>query len=119
MGSYLKKQIDDAVNRRLESAMAIAKQATFDAVCVALNREFGFGEQRLLKLAETSCSIYEELVDALNGKDDMDATFTQLDRELQQFLPTAFEPYDIRYGDVLKLFSYKKKREQILKKYGR
>ena len=94
--------------KRLEEARAVreyairryTRQQMLDFVTIALGR-MGYGEKRLKDFEQTLSAVYIEFAEAFSNdlKDDKECVYTKecLDRELQQYCGSSFEPYEKRY----------------------
>lgn len=94
--------------KRLDAARAVreyairryTRQQMLDFVTIALGR-MGYGEKRLKDFEQTLSAVYIEFAKAFTDdlKDDKECVYTKecLDRELQQYCGSSFEPYEKRY----------------------
>ena len=94
--------------KRLEEARAVreyairryTRQQMLDFVTIALGR-MGYGEKRLKDFEQTLSAVYMEFAEAFSDdlKDDKECVYTKkcLDRELQRYCGSSFEPYEKRY----------------------
>ena len=96
--AYLAR-IGQAKNEAALSAHRFTRQLMVDLVYITLNREFGFGADRLERLAVALRKTYDEYADLWNG-DTMDTEYSRgvLDSKLRQIFGEKFDSWDVRYG---------------------
>lgn len=96
--SFLKKIQAEQDRSNLET-MRFTRQNMMDVSMVALNEEFGFGEERLHRFAEKVQEVYCEYADLWNT-DTRDVTYARgkMDRALKQICGKHFLPWDERYS---------------------
>ena len=94
--------------KRLEEARAVreyairryTRQQMLDFVTIALGR-MGYGEKRLKDFELMLSAVYIEFAKAFTDdlKEDKECVYTKecLDRELQRYCGSSFEPYERRY----------------------
>ena len=96
---------DELIRKQKLHDYAVRKQTRqqmLDFTTIALGR-LGYGEKRLTEFETTLSKVYVEYCDAflLDMQDDKDMEYTKacLDRELQQYCGSKFEPFEARYYD--------------------
>lgn len=94
------KRLDAARAAREYAIRRYTRQQMLDFVTIALGR-MGYGEKRLKDFEQTLSAVYIEFAEAFSDdlKDDKECVYTKecLDRELQQYCGSSFEPYEKRY----------------------
>lgn len=80
----------------------VAKQQMFDAIILALNREFGFGPERFKRFVDAYKDSWNTICDLFNEdfSDDKEMTYskTKLDEALRQAVgDELFKPWEERY----------------------
>jgi len=77
------------------------RQLMVDVSCIALNKEFGFGADRLKRFAEAMLGIYEEYADLWNS-DTPDTEYSRaaLDAKLKQIFGDDVQTWEERYGNL-------------------
>ena len=94
------KRLDAARAAREYAIRRYTRQQMLDFVTIALGR-MGYGEKRLKDFEQMLSEVYIEFAKAFTDdlKDDKECVYTKecLDRELQQYCGSSFEPYKKRY----------------------
>ena len=94
------KRLDAARAAREYAIRRYTRQQMLDFVTIALGR-MGYGEKRLKDFEQKLSEVYIEFAKAFTDdlKDDKECVYTKecLDRELQQYCGSSFEPYEKRY----------------------
>ena len=94
------KRMDAARAAREYAIRRYTRQQMLDFVTIALGR-MGYGEKRLKDFEQKLSEVYIEFAEAFTDdlKDDKECVYTKecLDRELQQYCGSSFEPYEKRY----------------------
>ena len=94
------KRLDAARAAREYAIRRYTRQQMLDFVTIALGR-MGYGEKRLKDFEQTLSAVYIECAKAVTDdlKDDKECVYTKecLDRELQHYCGSSFEPYEKRY----------------------
>ena len=76
-------------------------QQSLDMALIALNREFGFGEDRLMRFSRRFQDVYDEYATLVidDSKDDATIEYSKakLDAELQDCCGKSFVDWDARY----------------------
>ena len=96
--SFLKRIQAEQERSNLQT-MRFTRQNMMDVCMVALNEEFGFGEERLHRFAEKVQEVYCEYADIWNA-DTPDITYARekMDRVLKRICGKNFLPWDKRYS---------------------
>lgn len=85
-------------DRSNRETMRFTRQTMMDVAMVALNSEFGFGEDRLARFAQRVHDVYCEYADVWNeDNDDTEVAREKLDRKLKQICGSHFQPWEERY----------------------
>lgn len=76
------------------------RQLMVDLVYITLNREFGFGADRLERFAKAVRETYDEYADIWNG-DTADTEYARetMDRTLRQIFGEKFQSFSERYDN--------------------
>lgn len=75
------------------------RQLVQDCCCIALNRAFGFGPERLLKFCKALHEASDEVYDMWNDDNrDREYTIAKLDESMKEICGEYFEPWETRYG---------------------
>lgn len=92
-------RIEQARREAFFTTQHFTKQLILDQAAIVLNREFGFGADRLKRFTEAMSDIYSDYADIWNGDTkDVEYSKAAMDRALQQIFGSYFEPWEIRYG---------------------
>ena len=93
------------------TAERITRQIMLDTLQVVLQREFGFGYDRIKKVTDKWGEYYGYYHDALTGGVESDVVQEHLDRALADVLKGHQEliPFEQRYEDIRKI-TYDKRR---------
>lgn len=108
--SYLAKiQNEKAV--LMQVTERITRQLMLDCTQIVLNREFGFGYDRLKKLADLLMEAYDQYHDAADGGVEADYWQEKLDRALLDIIQDKqpLIPFKQRYPEI-KEIRYDKRR---------
>lgn len=75
------------------------RQLCMDLSAIVLNREFGFGAERIKRYNDAMSAMYGEYADTWN-KDSKDVMYAKstMDRALRQIWGERFQTWDERYG---------------------
>ena len=97
MSAYI-KALQSAFNSGTEEGERFGMQLMADLVTLALNQEFGFGPERLMRFCKAISKKYGDFADLWNG-DTKDVEYSKavLDRALKQICGKYFIPWDERY----------------------
>ena len=94
------KRLDAARAAREYAMRRYTRQQMLDFVTIALGR-MGYGEKRLKDFEQMLSAVYIEFAKAFTDdlKDDKECVYTKecLDRELQQYCGSSFEPFYSRH----------------------
>ena len=95
----------DRVEKQKQEAMVythrFTRQMMIDVTMIALNKEFGFGADRLKRFVKTLLGIYGEYADIWNNDTpDTEYAKAKLDEKLKQICGEFFEPWEERYGGL-------------------
>lgn len=83
---------------KLSLTREIERQMMWDAVTIALNDEFGFGKERILKLLKAVEKRREDIARLFIGDTkDMEYAKSVLDRRLREICGDEFLPWEERY----------------------
>lgn len=77
----------------------------FDMAVLTLNREFGFGEERIKRFAEQLQATQDEYNDAIAATDESDVLRVRMDRELAGIYGELEYSFEERYP-AAKEFNY-------------
>ena len=80
----------------------------FDLAVIALNREFGFGEDRIKRFAERMQEVQSEYNDAVAATDESDVKRVLMDRELEAIYGELQYSFEERYP-AAKEFNYSRR----------
>lgn len=80
----------------------------FDLAVIVLNREFGFGEERIKRFAERMQEVQSEYNDAVAATDESDVKRVLMDRELAAIFGKLEYTFEERYP-AAKEFNYRKR----------
>lgn len=80
----------------------------FDLAVLALNREFGFGEERIKRFAERMQEAQSEYNDAVAATDESDVKRVLMDRELTNIYGELEYSFEQRYP-AAKEFNYSRR----------
>lgn len=69
----------------------------FDLAVIVLNREFGFGEERIKRFAERMQEVQNEYNDAVAATDESDVKRVLMDRELTNICGKLEYSFEQRY----------------------
>lgn len=107
MNAYLAKQqlLKSALTRQ---GFDHGLQWGFDLAVIALNREFGFGEERIKRFAERMQEVQDEFNDAVASTDESDVKRVLMDRELTNIHGKLEYSFHERYP-AAKEFNYSRR----------
>lgn len=96
----------DRVEKQKQEAMVythrFTRQIMIDCTLIALNKEYGFGAERLKRFVATLLSIYAEYADLWNSDTaDTEYARAKLDARLKQICGEYFQPWEERYGGLM------------------
>lgn len=75
------------------------RQLCMDQAAIVLNREFGFGPERLKRFNAAMVQMYGQYADIWNGDtSDVEYSKAAMDRALEQIYGDEFMPWDKRYN---------------------
>lgn len=75
------------------------RQLCLDQASIVLNREFGFGAERLQKFNAAMVELYGEFADIMNADTkDIEYSKATMDAALKQIYGDSFIPWEVRYG---------------------
>lgn len=92
----------EAYHRFVDVTEKMERQRTMDAVCLALNEEFGFGAERFAKFRVAFVENYNAIVDLQNADVKADKELTYSKAKIDEALKRAvgeknFSPWEVRY----------------------
>lgn len=94
---YLQK-IQAERERSNRETMRFTRQTMMDCSMIALNREFGFGEDRLVRFAKAVHDVYVDFAEIWNSDDpDTEYARAKLDECLKRICGEHFDPWEVRY----------------------
>lgn len=103
--SAVTQQLLDVMQRTM-------KQYMLDTLLVTMHEDFGWGYERLSRLAERWGETYDRYFPALQSIDESDVWQERLDRATLAFLGGhTFYPFPERYPEI-KLLGYEPKRRK-------
>ena len=75
------------------------RQLVMDQAALILNRDFGFGAERLMRFNAAMVEMYGEYADIWNtDTSDVEYSKTKMDMALKQIYGDLFVPWEVRYG---------------------
>ena len=75
------------------------RQLVLDQAAIILNRDFGFGAERLQRFNAAMVEIYGEYADLWNADTaDVEYSKATMDAALKQIYGDLFLPWEVRYG---------------------
>ena len=75
------------------------RQLVLDQAAIVLNRDFGFGAERLQRFNAAMVEIYGEYADLWNTDTaDVEYSKATMDAALKQIYGDLFLPWEVRYG---------------------
>ena len=81
------------------NAQHFTRQLVLDQAAIILNREFGFGAERLQRFNAAMVEIYGEYADLWNADTaDVEYSKATMDTALEQIYGDLFLPWEVRYG---------------------
>ena len=92
------ERVEKARQNAMLNTHRFTRQMMIDVAMIALNKEFGFGADRLKRFAQATLGIYEEFADLWNT-DTQDTEYSRavLDAKLKQIFGEDFDPWEVRY----------------------
>lgn len=95
---YLRK-IYQAQEDGFRIGQHFVRQLCMDLSAIVLNKEFGFGAERIARFNAAMSEMYGDYADTWN-KDAKDVVYAKatMDRALQQIWGDRFQPWDERYN---------------------
>ena len=101
---------DALTQERLDVMQRTMKQYMLDTLLITMHEDFGWGYERLSRLAEKWSETYDRYFPALQSTDDSDVWQERLDRATLAFLgDRTFYPFPERYPEIKRL-GYEPKR---------
>ena len=75
------------------------RQLCMDQAAIILNRDFGFGAERLMRFNQAMIELYGEYAGIWN-EDTKDVEYSKatMDAALKQIYGDKFQPWEVRYG---------------------
>lgn len=74
------------------------RKLCLDQASIVLNREFGFGAERLQKFNAAMVELYGEFADIMNADTkDIEYSKATMDAALKQIYGDSFIPWEVRY----------------------
>lgn len=108
--SGLLQKRDALTQERLDVMQRTMKQYMLDTLLITMHEDFGWGYERLSRLAEKWGETYDRYFFALQSTDESDVWQERLDRATLAFLGEhAFYPFPERYPEIKRL-GYEPKR---------
>lgn len=78
--------------------MRFTRQTMMDCAMIALNREFGFGADRLIRFQDAVKKVYCDFAEVWNADDpDTEYARAKLDEALKRICGQYFAPWEERY----------------------
>lgn len=89
------------------------RQLCLDQASIVLNRDFGFGAERLMRFNAAMVEMYGEYADIWNtDTSDVEYSKTKMDMALKQIYGDLFVPWEVRYRVWECKFEPKKKGDK-------
>ena len=110
--SGLLQKRDALTQERLDVMQRTMKQYMLDTLLITMHEDFGWGYERLSRLAEKWGETYDRYFPALQSTDESDVWQERLDRATLAFLAGHQEliPFPERYPEIKRLGSEPKRR---------
>lgn len=110
--SGLLQKRDALTQERLDVMQRTMKQYMLDTLLITMHEDFGWGYERLSRLAERWGETYDRYFPALQSTDESDVWQERLDRATLAFLgDRTFYPFPERYPEIKRL-GYEPKRRK-------
>ena len=94
-------------NAERDRLFTFALQYAQDSACIVLNREFGFGEDRVERFCLEFCKMLDTMTAIINTDcaDDPDIVYAQakIDEALKPAYGRNWHPWEVRYSAALNL----------------
>lgn len=93
------RAIDKARKDGFMVGQRFTRQLCMDCMAIVLNREFGFGAERISRFYDAMSKQYADYADIWN-KDTADVEYAKdtMDRALRQIWGDRFQPWEERYN---------------------
>ena len=92
------RAVDKAREEGFMTGQHFVRQLCMDQAAIVLNREFGFGADRLKKFNDAMVEMYGTYATIWNGDTkDVEYSKAAMDRALEQIYGDKFMPWDERY----------------------
>lgn len=92
------KKLQQQKNEDSYTNYVMARQLMIDITLLVLNKEFGFGKDRLKRFCEAFAPLHDEFCKIWNSDSkDMEYTKRTLDEALEQICGEYFIPWEVRY----------------------
>lgn len=85
------------IDAAFKLGQAWGRQAQWDATQIALNREYGFGAERLTRLNDAAGDVYAEIVRGFERRADADVYRAHIDGVLAEIYGGKAQPWEVRY----------------------
>lgn len=81
------------------SAQHFTRQLCMDQAAIILNREFGFGAERIMRFNAAMIELYGEYAGIWNSDTkDVEYSKAKMDTALKQIYGDKLEPWEVRYA---------------------
>ena len=96
-------QLEQRMQDRARVSQYVNERQSLDALIVAINEEFGFGEERINRLIsryiEKRKEIADMFLDDRHKNNDKELTYSKgkLDKRLQSIMGPEYPEHDVRY----------------------
>lgn len=96
----------------IEASERVTRQLMVDSMMIVLNRDFGFGFDRIKKLVDALTETYDQYHDALDGGVEADYVQEKLDAAIRAIMQgkEEFCPFRERYPEI-KAITYKPRKQ--------
>lgn len=93
------RAIEKARKEGFMTGQHFTRQLCMDNATIVLNREFGFGAERIRRFNDAMVKAYGDYADIWNGDTaDVEYAKNTMDRALRQIWGDQFQPWDERYN---------------------
>ena len=96
-------QLEQRMQDRARVSQYVNERQSLDALIVAINEEFGFGEERINRLIaqyiKTRIEIADMFLDDRHKNNDKELSYSKgkLDKRLQSIMGVDYPEHDVRY----------------------
>ena len=96
--SGMLSRMESAADKGFMLGQRFTRQLCMDQAAIILNRDFGFGSDRLERFNAAMVELYGQYADIWN-KDSKDVVYSKetMDRALKQIWGDKFVPWNVRY----------------------